>query len=561
MNRAIIKILKIYFFVTFFSPYIIEAQNAPTTSEQCQQLIQKGIDKNNQGKFSEALEILIKAESSAEKNKWYDKQSLALNNIGLAYGNLSNYGEALGYYQKALKIAESYKIYKVIPLALANIGVLYTSEKDYKTALYYYLRAYALTNSTNLSNDKAIIAVNISDTYNKLKKFNEARRYIDEVENIKKSKEAEYFLKLNYAETFFVEGRFDESKRQLQALINEVDKNKYTDCYIYIVELLSKIYLLKNNTPVAISYAKEGLISTTKLRRKLELYQQLSYINYKIKDIENYKRYNDSTLLAKDLLNSKINRGLFESNKVKFKIQEFQNEAKSYKDKQEAERKIFIISIIFSIIVFLLIYRTLKNRITKQKQEKVIAENQQKIISLELEKRNLELEKRNSENLLLEQQMREKETNALLEQERLINEIDKRNRQLSAKALNLSGRNQLIEEVINSFYQNPKISSDPVLLKHINDLKTNLKTDEWESFILHFEEVNNNMLKRLQALYPSLTPHDLRFIAYLYMNLSYKEIAIIFNITAAACSKRRERIMAKMDVPKDVSLHAFISGF
>ena len=126
--------------------------------------------------------------------------------------------------------------------------------------------------------------------------------------------------------------------------------------------------------------------------------------------------------------------------------------------------------------------------------------------------------------------------------------------------MNLSGRNQIIEDIIIAFGQNPKLKNDAKLLKYINDLKANLKADGWDSFIVHFEEVNNNMLKRLQEKHPALTPNDLRFIAYLYMNLSYKEIAVIFNITPINCAKRKERIARKMDIPGNLSIYNYISG-
>ena len=78
---------------------------------------------------------------------------------------------------------------------------------------------------------------------------------------------------------------------------------------------------------------------------------------------------------------------------------------------------LFIFAVVFVLVVFWFIYRGLKNRITKQKQEKIIAENEKKILNLELNN--------------------------------LTNNIAEKNRKLSAKALYLSGRNELIEEVID----------------------------------------------------------------------------------------------------------------
>jgi hypothetical protein len=179
----------------------------------------------------------------------------------------------------------------------------------------------------------------------------------------------------------------------------------------------------------------------------------------------------------------------------------------------------------------------------------LIAERNEQVMALELEKEK-------TENLLLEKQISEKETAALLEQERLKNEIEVRNRKLSAKALYLAERNQMIEEFIASFSGIKDPSQDNTLTA----LKNHLKTDqEWDSFVVHFEEVNHGFINRLKTLHPSLNANDLRFISYIYMNLSTKEIASMLNVTPEACRKRKERISAKMQLPANVSLYDYLS--
>jgi DNA-binding CsgD family transcriptional regulator len=44
------------------------------------------------------------------------------------------------------------------------------------------------------------------------------------------------------------------------------------------------------------------------------------------------------------------------------------------------------------------------------------------------------------------------------------------------------------------------------------------------------------------------------------MNLSSKEIASILNITPVASKKRKERIAAKMEIPKNTDLFDYISA-
>jgi tetratricopeptide (TPR) repeat protein len=554
MNCA--NLLRVFYIslLLFFASFIeVHAQkNALSAIEQCKEYIKIGKALREEGKHSQALECLTKADIIAKRKHLAHATFVIKNELGLLYEKMSNYGESLGYYKQVLTIASNNKnLNQNIPIVLNNIALLYHREKDYENAVQYLQRAHNYKGEIS-DYVKVLTALNISDSYNKLGNYEEARKYLIEVKLLHMPKSFREGWRTNYAETLFIENQIDESLVIVEKLYKEIYKEKFNENISFVTQLLSKIYSRKNNIPLAIKYAKESLVHINVLYQRIELYQQLSDIYYKNGDIHSYKKYIDTISASKDSLAKLINRGLYESNKVKLKVQEYQNESRAYKEKQEADRKLFILCGIFSIVTFFFVYRALKNRIIKQRQEKIITEKQQQIISLELEQKK-------SQNLLLEQEMREKETNALLEQEQLKNEIDKRNRQLSAKALNLSGRNQIIEDIIIAFGQNPKLKNDPKLLKYINDLKANLKADGWDSFIVHFEEVNNNMLKRLQEKHPTLTPNDLRFIAYLYMNLSYKEIAVIFNITPINCAKRKERIARKMEIPGNLSIYTYIS--
>jgi hypothetical protein len=162
---------------------------------------------------------------------------------------------------------------------------------------------------------------------------------------------------------------------------------------------------------------------------------------------------------------------------------------------------------------------------------------------------------------VLEKQLYAKEAFSLLEQERLKNEIEKRNQKLAAKALQVSARNELLKEVINSLSSQTEVSKNVFLSRKVAELKNLLKSDtEWESFLTHFEEVNHTFISKLKKQHPKLTANDIRYISYLYMNLTNKEIASLFNITPEASRKRKERISSKMELKYNLDLYTHISG-
>jgi hypothetical protein len=312
-----------------------------------------------------------------------------------------------------------------------------------------------------------------------------------------------------------------------EKIVKQLFDNPDIDCYVCITELLSKIYDRQDKKDLAILYAKKSLNHSSRITEKIDLYDHISKIYFQTNNYSLAFKYKDSVIAAKDSMSLRINRGLYESNKVKFKVQEYKNELKANRDRQAAEHQLYIISIIFSGVLLFVMYRWLKN---KQKQERKLAETKQKIVDLELES--------------------------------LKNNIAEKNRKLSAKALYMSGRNELIEEVINALSNISEVTSNKQVVEYMKTLKTYLKSDtEWDEFITYFEQANPNFLKTLTGKHPQLNSADIRFIYYILMNLDIREISTIFNITINAATKRKRRIKEKMGIEKEDSLYEYLTKF
>src|SRR5699024_3543963 len=144
-------------------------------------------------------------------------------------------------------------------------------------------------------------------------------------------------------------------------------------------------------------------------------------------------------------------------------------------------------------------------------------------------------------------------------QERLKNKIGEKNRQLSAKALYLSNRNEIISEIINSLTEISIVAKNQPVSNYIRTLKNYLRTDtEWDDFIKHFEKVNPEFLKALKHRHPKLSKKDIRFLCYVYMNLDTKEICAVFNITPNACRKRKRRLIEKLGLEEKENLYDYL---
>ncbi|WP_158524900.1 tetratricopeptide repeat protein [Mesonia sp. K7] len=531
------------------SLFSFSQENQKYSPEECVLLLTKGIEAYDAKEYSEALKKLTKVEviiqnKTCEEELWYVQ-----NLIGNVYKISTNYAEALRYYLKALENTRNEsQLNENTATVLANIGVLYYQTNEKLKALVYYEEAFELAQQIDSDYNKVFAGLNIADIYNKNGELDKALGFLNAIKNVPKNDFFQRIWDVNYADNLFYRGEIIQAQQIAERLLRE---NQEKDvCHVCVLELLARIYAQQHNTQEAIGYTHEALKYTEEWKPKIEKYQYLSELYQKEGEYDKALRYMDSVVIAKDSLSARINKQLFAVNKVKLEVQEYENDLKIHKQKQKAERRMFIVLIIFivllALIIGFIIYKGLRNKIAKQRQQKTIIESEQKITQLELEK-----EKKEHEAL---------KDQALLQQEQLKNKIAQKNRKLSAKALYLSDRDKMIEGIINSLTQIPEIARHEDITDDIRLLKDHLKADaEWDDFISHFEKVNPEFLRLLKEKHPKLSSHDIRFLCYIYMNLDVKEISSIFSITVDASRKRKQRIAKKMNLNVD-ELHEYVLG-
>ena len=525
-----------------------------STMAQCDTLIQQGIRAMWKKEHIKSLELLTEARTMAEKNRWYKQQFLAINNIGVNYYSLLDYGEALTHYLESYTIAVKKLGPKYEMIVLNNIAILYSKEEDYGKAKEYFKKAYTIAKENNDSFKTGLYAMNLGNVANEAGDFKEARAYITESLPLLKHDNSMYLLaETGLAENDLLLGHATQAREKATAILNRLKNPGFNDTWLSLMLVITKSFIKEQQYPEAVATANKILGSEPNIDVKKTVFGLLSEIYSNSRDYNIALRYKDSVIDVEKKLYKTRNSQLYNNSRVKFEIQDYKNQIAINSEKLAAERKLFYYIIAVIIAIVLIIILILRNLSVKHKQKQILAERNEKAMALELEKEK-------NENLLLEQQIKEKETTALLEQERLKNEIESRNRKLSAKALYLSGRNELIEDILSSVSGTTELSKNPALAGHIKTLKNHLKTnDEWDSFLTHFEEVNQGFVTRLKAAQTGLTANDVRFIAYIYMNLSTKEIASMLNITAEAIRKRKERLATKMELPEGTSLYDYLS--
>lgn len=520
----------------------------------CDSLIKIGVNAIMHEKdYVKGVEILEEARTIAEQKQWHEQHFLAINNIGVMYHMMFDYGEALNYYLEAYTISLKHLEDQQTMIVLNNIAILYSKEKNYDKAMEYFKRAYDIAKKNEDFVKVGFYGINLGIVCNKTNQLDLAESYVNEAllylanypDKLLEAKSVQ-------AETVFLKGDYRQAIENCRQLLPEADRLSYTIVRNELLYLMSEAYLAQNDLTAALYYANKALEENDDMEAKAEIYETLSQITYQNGAHQASLSYKDSILFMHDSLSQIRSGRLFENSKVKFELQNYQHELSLKEAQLASSRKIFYAILAIVAIALIFVFSWFHNRSVKQRQNKKIEEDRRKIVELELEKEK-------SENLLLEKQIQEKETVALLEQERLKNEIELRNRQLSAKALSLSGRDRVMEELVSYLAKYPNLAQDETFAQHLKVLKSQLNSEkEWDRFITHFEEVNQGILSNLKQRHPQLNANDIRFISYIYMNLSSKEIASMLNITLEACRKRKERISRKMNLEGENSLYDYL---
>ncbi len=96
------------------------------------------------------------------------------------------------------------------------------------------------------------------------------------------------------------------------------------------------------------------------------------------------------------------------------------------------------------------------------------------------------------------------------------------------------------------------------ILNATDDLETGVRIMGDKTFRQESRIVNPNFVKTLKSLHPDLSASDIKYLSYVYINLSTNEISSILNITQESCKKKRTRLRTKLGLPSNVDLYDYL---
>ena len=199
---------------------------------------------------------------------------------------------------------------------------------------------------------------------------------------------------------------------------------------------------------------------------------------------------------------------------------------------------LLVISLLFGV------YMYIKHLFVVKKEK--IHEEQESIRKKEIEKRERQI--------------------IALEKEKLESELTLKSKELAESTMTIIKKNEILVNIKEEVMAQKNILGSQYPNKYydklIKLLDENLSSEaDWAIFQTNFDRIHENFFRNLLIKYPELTSNDLRFCAYLRLNLSSKDIAHLMNISLKGVEVGRYRIRKKIGIPSSKSLTEFMIEF
>ncbi|PQJ76001.1 tetratricopeptide repeat-containing sensor histidine kinase [Polaribacter gangjinensis] len=360
-------------------------QDSTSISSKYAKILENFKNKNFEVALKNSLNFISEYSSNIQDSKYIDYLYEVNLIIGDIYNNINNHSKSILHYQKAIKLKKTNSVYSEIKninegseiefvyLKIAN-QFLRNSEKD--SAKKYYglvIQTNSLDFKTLSTQAKAYS--NLSGIYRQDSLYDLAKEYAIKALKIhEKNNNAIYQASSlgNLASIYLDQNKFNEAKKNYKKALD----------------------LIENDT------------TETALRIKDNLYFNLAYNLYKLKDYEAYQ-YQEKSYLIKDKLRDKEIRRIIEELGFKYdfdtreKLLQKNQEVKLLKEKEKTRNVITIGVATIFIFIFIIGFSMMRQKnlklklsrtelLQEQKIEKIKSESQVRILNAAIDGKETE---------------------------------------------------------------------------------------------------------------------------------------------------------------------------
>ena len=519
----------------YYEQALSVALNLDQTKDVIESYIYMSMLKEDLGVRQEAITLVNKAINLAEETNDSLNIGKSIRYLGVIKNNEGNHDKAMEYYLKASEYVEQFKDHYIYGRTSQGIGIIYNKQKDFDKAEIYFNKAYS--HFVGMKDTSGIIAVmNDFGILNKNKgNYNESEQWYLKMLDLSMHGTHSWVKPIAYANLGILYYNMEEYEKGISYCeqaneINRVSGKKRSESDALNTIAKCQLALGQNqeaikNSKRSVTLAKEAQVLEKERDALLTLSSAFEKTNQTKLALQYFKEHKTVYDSIYSLEKSEQIHGLEEKYQKAQKDREIAIMQKNSElEKVKNTRLWIVLGLTLFFSGFLLLFQ-----IQKRRKEKLILEEKQKVSHLENQK--------------------------------LSQELDFKNQQLTSKVLQLCRKNEFLQTVNKDLKEiNTEITGEEKnkIEKLSAQISRDMQSDEdWQQFLSLFESVHPNFNNKLSELHSDFSKGEIRLASLLKMNLSTKDISSLLNVTVAAVKKTRNRMRKKMDISSSTDLTSY----
>ena len=511
--------------------------------------------------------------------KYPKKQIAPMINIATEYNILGDFEHSIQWSKKAMTINKKYPDSIDLAQIYHSLAATYLYQGKIEQATASVLKGIGILEKLGDKCYLGQLKLTLAGTYLQTNNYRFAADLIEEYLALHKNERDSKIYAIatvNYTENLIELNQKDKAYTLLTKLIPDVERSGDKELVAVVYAKLGYIEDLRENLPKSLYYYSKAY---ELLSEKKSKYSMLIFSNY-IYVLNEAKKYDEAIKLINEFRNSPAyikshtherfeyeksiaeiytetsnwkesskafkramlmcdtlrmlqNGSALNSMQAQFQT-DFQREKNellanhniSLKKKVETEKRLMLMYIIASLAIIVLILVLLRGYWLRNRLQK------EELKSIETEKSYLEHQHQ------LEQELSNSQKQML----------DEKQREATSMALQMANYYDSLNTVITKL-DNESFGKMGDVKKELQNLTR--QKDYWREFEVRFKNANPDFESKLIARFPNLTRNDIQFCSLLKLNLSYKEIASLLQISYESAVTKRYRIKKKMDINDD----------
>jgi hypothetical protein len=449
-----------------------------------------------QAAYSQSVKYFYKANEIFTRVK--DKENLAknLNKIGAAYYYGKQYGIARSKFSEAQEIYKQLGNRNGMATSHGLIGQTHEKIGQYQTSMRYQRLALKQFQQSRDNIGLAKIYENMGSVYEDTLPMDSALKY--------------YSLALNLNKAF------GNEPAQLEIINNIGDVYRKTNRYKEALSFtkIARDKALKLNDQYQLSASYRDLSKTYDLMKKYDSAYHYSELGRNI-FLQIFTEDNNKQLALLQTL---------------FEIQQKDDAIERFENDRQANHYI----IMATVLIILLLISLAASIISRQRLK---IRNEQKL---------------NEQN----QSLYEAQKSAIGA------ELELKSKELTSNTLHVIQSNQFLDELrveLLQMVKDEKRDQKKQMQHIVQKITQNINHDNhWKEFSSMFEQIHQTFFDNLKKYGEDLTANDLRLVALIKMNLSSKDMALLFGISQDSLRVARYRLRKKLNIAQGENLSTFI---